>query len=295
MDSHRFDILTRRLGAAASRRQALSALAAGAIATLFRLTQADEAAAKCKGYKGKCKRKSSCCSGVGLQCEKDRCRCKKGWQRCLGTGPGCQNIKADPDHCGACGNACPPATPCCINGTCQPLCGGSCCADCFMDFLNGVTPQPLTATCCGPGSGTFCSVNKHDPSDDECCWSDQECLAGGCCCDGCQGAVICGGACCPSVACCNGQCCPEGQVCGMTTEGLACVPANRECADCLLPDVCHDGVCCTGDRICGDGQGNPVCCPLGEYCDDALGGDLIGCCEINTQCKSTWRGHRVRR
>jgi hypothetical protein len=292
MESHRFDILAQRLGTG-SRRQALAAFVAGAIAPLFLRTEANEVAAKCKGYKGKCKKKSSCCGQAGLHCHKDRCRCKKGWKRCSETGPGCTNVKSDPDNCGTCGNECPAGTPCCINGSCQELCGGSCCADCFMDFLNGETPQPLTATCCGPGSGTICSSTKQQTSDDECCWPDQECVNGGCCCDGCQGAVICGGACCPSVACCNGECCPDGQVCGQTTEGLACVTADRECSNCLPGEVCHDGVCCSGDRVCTDILDGDFCCPVGEYCNfmDPVG----GCCAINTTCKTTWRGHRVRK
>jgi hypothetical protein len=39
-----------------------------------------------------------------------------------------------------CPNPCPPETPCCFKGACQPLCGGSCCADCFVEIL--LTGQP---------------------------------------------------------------------------------------------------------------------------------------------------------
>jgi hypothetical protein len=286
MESHRFDDLTQRF-VASTRRQALAAFVAGAIAPLFWRTKANEVAAKCKGYKGKCKKKSSCCEHVGLECRKDRCRCKKGWKRCSGSGPGCTHVKADSDNCGACGHECPPETPCCINGACREMCGGDCCADCFVDEqVDG------SDTCCAPGSGAFCKGNKKDPSDDVCCWPDQECVAGECCSDGYDGAVICGGKCCANASCCNGECCPEGQVCAMTTDGLACVPANRTCADCFPDESCVDGTCCKGDRICSD-QGVDFCCPAGEYCDFLEGNGI--CCPINTQCKSTYRGHRVRK
>lgn len=295
MDGHRFDALIQRLSAAGSRRQALAAIFTGAIAPRFPQLDVEDAAAKCKGYKGKCKSKSKCCGNDGLHCRRGKCRCKKGWKHCSGDGNGCTHVKVDPDNCGSCGHECPPNAPCCINGSCQELCGGSCCKSCFMDFLNGETPQPATATCCGPGAGTVCSSKKHDSSDDECCWPDQECVKGTCCADGKLGSVICGGECCAASSCCNGKCCPDGQVCGATPNGLACVAADRGCGDCLPGEICHGGVCCSGDRICGDGQGGDVCCAAGEWCDDALGGNNISCCAINTQCHSTWRGHRVRR
>ena len=298
MDSPHFDALTRRLGAAGTRRRALSVLVAGVVGQLSQRWEIGDVAAACKGYKRTCKKKSQCCKQDGLRCKRSRCRCKKGWRNCPGSDTDCTHVKADPDNCGACGNACPPATPCCVNGSCQELCGGSCCADCFMDFLDGVIPQPGTETCCGPGAGTFCSAKKQDTSDDVCCWPDQECVKGECCSDGKDGSVICGGTCCAAASCCNGTCCPDGQVCGMTMQGMACVSANRACDnddDCLTGEVCHGSVCCSGDRICGDGVGGDVCCSAGAWCDDAHGGIDISCCAINTQCHSTWRGHRVRR
>jgi hypothetical protein len=295
MESDRFDNISRYLGAARSRRHALAALATALVAHLFRLSAPDEAEAKCKGYKGKCKSKSKCCDGVGLHCKKDRCRCKKGWKRCASSGKGCTHVKADPDNCGSCGNECPPATPCCINGSCQEMCGGSCCVDCYNDVFQGL-PQPGTETCCSSGSGALCKGNKKDSSDDVCCWPDQECVAGECCSDGYDGAVICGGVCCASASCCNGECCPEGQVCAMTTEGLACVTANRTCdndGECLADETCVEGTCCKDDRTCHDIVDGDFCCPAGEYCDSQ--GPTGSCCAINTRCNSTWRGHRVRK
>jgi hypothetical protein len=176
------------------------------------------------------------------------------------------------------------------------MCGGSCCADCFVELLANDVPNPGSDICCPAGGSTICSSNKNQQSDDHCCWPDQECVNGECCSDGHQGAVICGGTCCPSVACCNGECCPAGQVCGTTPEGPACVSASRDCnnlADCYEGEVCHDGVCCAGDRVCSDLELGDFCCPVGEYCLQA--GDQADCCAINTTCFSTWRGHRVRK
>jgi hypothetical protein len=245
MESHRFDILTRHLGAAGSRRQALSAFVAGAIAHVFWQMEHNEAAAKCKGYKGRCTSKSSCCSHDGLRCHRGRCRCKKqGWKRCPGSADDCTFVKADPSNCGACGHECPAETPCCINGSCQETCGGSCCADCFVELLANDTPKPNSEICCPGGGSTICSSDKDQLSDDRCCWPDQQCVAGECCSDGHQGAVICGGTCCPSAACCNGACCPDGQVCGIGPEGPACVSASRDCdndGECLEEEVCQGG------------------------------------------------------
>lgn len=292
MDAHRFDAIARRLGLAASRRQALAALFAGAVSPVAAHLTSDEAAAGCKGYKKKCEKNRQCCKKDGLRCKRNRCRCKKGWKRCPGTGEDCTHVKADPDNCGTCGNECPPATPCCINGSCQEECGGNCCADCFVDKNKGVE-QFGTDTCCDPGAGTFCRGKKNDPSDDQCCWPEQTCVKGTCCYDGTHGAVICGGKCCAEASCCNGQCCPEGQVCEMTPEGLACAPANRTCnnpGQCLEHEDCVDGTCCSADRQCGG-----KCCSAGQWCDDQPDDGSPQCCEINTNCEGTWRGHRVRR
>lgn len=293
MDSHRFDALAQRLAQASSRRQALAVMVAGALASLV---HSNDAAAKCKGYKGKCKKNGKCCGQLGLRCKRERCRCKQGWQHCPETGNDCTNVTADSNNCGACGAVCPPATPCCINGSCRELCGGSCCADCFIDYL-GQIPQPNTATCCGPGAGTFCLANKQDPSDDKCCYPDQACVNGECCSDGgLYGSVICGGTCCSSAACCNGACCPGDQVCAMTAEGMACVSADRNCASnaqCFGDESCVGGTCCKGDRICSNLLDGDFCCAAGTYCDFL--GPNGKCCDINTRCNSTWRSHRVRK
>lgn len=276
MDTQRFDALARRLGAADSRRRVLSALLAATLGQLFRGSAVDEVAANRKRGKGHRKKKKR-------------------------------------KECGG-GKQCPPEAPCCFKGRCQPLCGDSCCKNCFVEILLTGQPNLDQPVCCPANSGTICSSvgkrqnnkrnkrrgkkRRSDPADDVCCYPNQTCVKGVCCCDGCEGAVICGGTCCPISACCNGACCKNGQVCASTPGGQACVPASRACGGgqppCFANENCHGGVCCSGNRVCDDGMGNVVCCAAGEYCE--FPGTMIAtCCPVNTICKGTYRGRRVRR
>ena len=277
MESQRFDALTRRWRCA-SRRQTLAAFAAGLVGHVFLAPDAEEAAAACKAHNTRCKRNANCCADDGLRCVKvgkggkgkkrrKRCRCKNG--------------------------TCPAETPCCIRGECEELCDGACCPDCFVptDF-NGV-PMPNQPVCCVGGAGTVCGPNPKKTSDDRCCYPEEECIDGACCCDGCKGSVVCGGECCAADACCNGSCCPQGMVCA----GGQCVSPSRACdggnPPCLAGEICHAGVCCTANRDCGDGQLTPeACCAADEYCE--MPGNE--CCPINTSCGAgSFKGHRVRR
>jgi hypothetical protein len=272
MHTQRFDALTRRLAAAGSRRRVLSALLAATLGQIFRGSAVDEVAAKCKHGNRRCKKKKR--------------------QECGG------------------GKQCPPEVPCCFKGTCQPLCGDSCCEDCFVEILLQTGQPDLDHPICCPASGgTVCSPDvkprkkkknskkrrkrRNDPSDDVCCYPTDACVNGACCCDGCQGSMVCGGKCCAIAACCNGACCEDGQICATTPAGEACVSANRGCSgdqDCFSGEVCHGGVCCSGGRVCTDGQGGDVCCDAGARCE--LPNNI--CCPINTACQ-TYKGRRVRR
>jgi hypothetical protein len=277
VNTQRFDALTWCLGTASPRRRTLAVLLSATLGLVFLDSSMKEVTAGCKHGKRRCK-----------------------------------NKKKERKECGG-GKTCPPHTPCCLRGTCQPLCGGSCCEDCFAEILLQ-TGQPDFdhPICCAASGGTVCSpdattkkksknkkgkkrkkIVKDDPSNDLCCYPNQTCVNGACCCNGCLGAVVCGGTCCAIAACCNGQCCGSGQVCATTPAGEACVSANRGCGDnqdCFSGEVCHGGVCCSGGRICTDGQGGDVCCDSGARCE--LPNNI--CCPINTACQS-YRGHRVRR
>ena len=299
MDPQQFDALTRRLRSAGSRRRVLTALVGGALGRVLGLPLVDQVAAGCSAFNLPCETNSTCCQGVGLRCRDGRCLCRKGWKRCSSSRIGCQNLNTDPDHCGECGNSCPAAKPCCIKGKCREKCGGTCCADCFVAlFINGV-PDEDHPVCCKSSGGTICEHNDPGPADDRCCYPNEICVKGKCCCDGCLGAVKCGGVCCASAACCNGACCEQGQVCATKNEGdpeKSCVPANRDCdgdGECFPGETCHGDKCCSAPRMCVDGVGKDFCCKAGEYCELPRTFSAK-CCPINTVCKNTYRGHRVR-
>ncbi len=204
-----------------------------------------------------------------------------------------------------CDNPCPPEKPCCIKGKCREKCGDTCCADCFTEVLL-INEQPHLGPpiCCKSTDGTICEHKKPGKADDRCCYPNEICVKGKCCCHamgaGCLGAIKCGGKCCAKEACCNGKCCEKGYVCARKNEGdpRTCVRANRECNitdECFHSETCHGDICCSGLRVCGDGNGNPVCCKAGEYCEFQQDPQIAECCPINTICKGTYRGHRVRR
>ena len=196
------------------------------------------------------------------------------------------------------GSGCPPEKPCCIKGTCRKRCGDECCADCFVEVSLLGGPDLEHPVCCESSDGTICEHKKPGPADDRCCYPNQVCVKGKCCCDDCEGSTVCGGKCCAIDSCCNGKCCKKGYVCA-TKDGAAqptCVPANRGCDgddECFPGETCHDDKCCSGLRICGS-VGNPVCCKAGERCE-FQGFPNAACCPVNTICKSTYRGQRVRR
>jgi hypothetical protein len=300
MDPQQFDALTRHLisASAGSRRRVLTALVAGAFGRLLVPQRIDEVAASCSAFNVQCAANSSCCPDSGLRCRDGRCRCKKGWKRCTGVGIGCQNLNTDENNCGECGNACP--TGCCVKGKCREQCGDTCCEDCFVPVMSNGVPDEDNPICCKSSGGTICEHKKSGPGDDRCCYDDEVCLKGKCCCDGCEGAVKCGGKCCAIAACCNGKCCEKGYVCATKEEGdpkQTCVRANRDCDDdqaCFPGETCLGGTCCSGPRECEDANGDPFCCGASRYCQSP-GGPDVTCCPINTSCNSTYRGHRVRR
>jgi hypothetical protein len=299
MDPRHFDALTRRLWIAGSRRGLLAALGLSFLSRLPGSLRPPTVTAGCATFDHSCQSNASCCQGLGLRCRDGRCRCQQGWKHCTG-GPGCKNVNNDPGHCGKCDKKCPTAKPCCIKGKCREKCGDTCCADCFVElFINGV-PDLDDPKCCKANGGTICEHRKPGQADDRCCYPNEVCVKGTCCCDDCLGSVKCGGNCCAIAACCNGKCCKQGEVCATKHEDdpkESCVPANRTCdgdGECFPGETCHGGKCCSGNRMCVGGTGAKFCCKAGEYCE-LPGTFSANCCPVNTICKSTYRGHRVRR
>ena len=196
------------------------------------------------------------------------------------------------------GNDCPPEKPCCIKGKCREMCGDTCCADCFVELFIDGSPNEANTVCCMQSGGTICEHNKPGPGDDRCCYPNEICFKGKCCCDGCLGAKKCGGKCCAKEACCNGKCCEKWYVCARKNEGdeKTCVRADRACevdGDCFASETCHGGTCCSGLRMCVDGVGTEFCCTADTYCE-LSSHPSANCCPINTVCHNTYRGHRVR-
>jgi hypothetical protein len=263
MNTQRFDAMTWHLGTVNSRRRTLTALLVTMFSATFRGSPEPTAVAKSKHKKKRA-------------------------------------------QCGA-NTPCPPETPCCIKGACRTLCGESCCEDCFAEIHLPVTEPDLEhAVCCVEGVGTVCHTDarakkkhkhgrtkrKANSANDLCCYPDEVCVKGECCCDGCLGTMVCGGECCPIASCCNGKCCQDGLVCATTPQGPACVAADRGCGgdqDCFAGEVCHAGVCCSSNRVC-KGGGHDVCCATNERCEQPPNGI---CCPNGSIC-STYRGHRVR-
>lgn len=301
MEDHRFDLMVRAQAAAGSRRQGLKLLASGLLGGLLAHHSYVDVGAACRTFNKRCNTNHRCCKGVGLRCVDGRCKCRNGHDRCT-AGPGCQNLKRDPDHCGTCDKQCPGSKPCCVKGVCRRGCGASnsCCPDCFDTISNpGEKPKRAQAICCQATGNIFCSREPGN-GDDRCCFPNEECLKGRCCQDGAYGETNCAGTCCRQAACCNGtKCCKKGDVCALKNDGdlnESCVSAHRGCTSsnqCFSSETCHGGRCCSGVRLCQDAEGDDLCCNAGEYCESPNTSDAR-CTPVHTAVAGTYRPHRVR-
>jgi hypothetical protein len=294
MDGQQFDQLAKAQVGTTSRRRAIGLLVSGALAPVLAHLGRNKAAAACRGFNQPCGKNAPCCPGTGIRCENGHCRCREGKRHCE-AGPVCQDLAKNPAHCGGCGHQCPPHKPCCIDGTCRPKCGASCCANCFIELLSNGVPKPNSEVCCRSGAGKVCST-KPGRADDRCCYPDEVCLKSGCCSTTLYGETNCKGKCCAKSACCNGGCCGKGYVCARKQGKRQCVRANRLCtskAQCFANEICHGGKCCSGNRICLSNVGaDPFCCKADEYCE--LVGTPFAHCTPVGQTTSTYRGHRIR-
>ncbi len=189
MDASQFDLLTRSLTAAGTRRRALGGLVLGSLSLLgwagAEDVSAHDALPACKKKSGKkkkrCLKKARAhnaqhatdtpppdtfvppppdpCAGKG---EGDSCGTDRAC--CSGT---CVNLRIDPDHCGGCGYACSPTsnlTAICHNGGCAcpgfADCPGTC--SCGVRYEGGGFCRAPDATCIGakqcPNGDVDCDI-----------------------------------------------------------------------------------------------------------------------------------------
>jgi hypothetical protein len=250
MDGKRFDLITRALGDASSRRSLLG-LAAGLLAAPLAATQADaKAGSKRPRTEGPCgngTRKDNICT-KDTDCCTGLCDTKLGKKNKDGKGR-CRCVQK--------GKACTEARNCCSGRACAGgVCGGS------------TPPTPVCdATTCPDGccSGVTC-VPYADQGDSSC--------------------GVAGAAC---VACTAPEACVEG-VCALTcvAEGEICTVSGDAC--CSPVAGCSDGVCCsppegpctvTAGCCKPTDDSNPFCNSSGKCCLSKFSP-----CQNNNQCCS---------
>jgi hypothetical protein len=166
MDGQQFDRLSKWLVACSnSRRSALRALAAGAMAAAWGSHGLAVDAAKCKKDGGKCKKNKDCCS---KKCKGGKCRCRALREVCTGTvgsagNSCCGSLLCAANACGeehrcchGLGHTCKADCDCCLkdaqceSGNCclgeGALClfvgDEGCCSGLFCDLKSGSTCQP---------------------------------------------------------------------------------------------------------------------------------------------------------
>jgi hypothetical protein len=220
MDAHRFDALTRSLGAGASRRGLGRILGGLALSGGIAAHGSERADAKKKRKHKKKKNKKKDCSkhcSAGLCCDGE-----------------CVSVLTDRHNCGACAEACPADKSCicteketCLNGKCEP------CADprkiCKVSGEERCVDLQTDRNNCG-FCGNICPKSPSNPLRDfvcqggECVCTGTVCANGRCCPAGFRVCVEGGAGCCPDNyhSCGNDRCCPDGYTCGGTCGQECC-------------------------------------------------------------------------
>jgi hypothetical protein len=152
------------------------------------------------------------------------------------------------------------ALSCCTIGPFDQVCcnSGETCYPAIED-------KNILGACCPQGT-TFCGAPFFASA---CCATGQTCSQGLCCPEGQENA---GGQCCPSAQACGGICCPAGQACG--NGGETCCPAfQNNCGENTLVTACGN-TCCTASTLDTGCIGVPACC--NGACCPSYGGDDSG-------------------
>ena len=249
---------------------------------------------------GKCCGGNDCCTDIvdenGVTYQQECCGgkcCGFGTTECCG-GTDCCDLDGP--------------TPCCVNGTCEPLCPGEdYCPDASLLSCNGG---------CGCGIG-------NDGFPEKCCAGNccEGAVAGGCCpsnlpsgCPCGQNRVCCPGAGCCDVGelCCNGACVSEGDWLECCTDfgGNECTFGDVTL--CCNIDLDGDGDIDIPPTCCDDEFGGPICCDNccelkcgghicqraletscdgdcdADGCDDSELCSLIACCGNTGYCDHCW-------
>jgi hypothetical protein len=272
MEDEKFDQLTKKLALPLSRRGALKAVVASAVAGVaFRFGGGQAEAAGCIPIGSPCSSDVPCCPG---------------------------SVRTTNAASNTCVCACPDS---------QQACGPCCCPTgtvCNTDVGTCVCPNtnpPLPVTCYVNGKPTCCPPPQICNVDGRCICPDKRvpCPGVPCCPTGEQCCPGVPGNCCPVGLRCfpantpgsHAQClCPNGlPPCGKTSDGIPiCCPTGDQCCPGVpgSPGVpkncCPRGTHCGKDSLdrpiclcntdnrppCGTGPNGPICCPRDKFCSN---------------------------
>ena len=219
-------------------------------------------------------------------------QCHDGWKDCDNDPlTGCEvNPSVHPDHCGQCDAPCPPATPVCSSGQCEPSNCPPNTGDCAPDVPGCETDLLTSVKHCG-FCGNDCALANATASCNQGKCVIASCSAGFEDCDadpatGCEiplGTVAncksCGDACAPSTSCRDAACGADGCTYVNVPNGTKCDTSYCD-GNTHITRTCSNGTCvqsttgCSDFEVCVGGYG----CRCGQTSDYCLGTDVNYCC-----------------